>query len=405
MAHNTRVRPTIKLSARKLPTGVANPGFLKSLRRRLVGWYRRHARDLPWRRTRDPYAIWVSETMLQQTQVATVLAYYERFLAAFPDIRSLAHASEADVLRLWEGLGYYRRARQMHRAAAVLVRDYGGQFPRDIEQIKALPGVGRYTAGAIASIAFDQRAPIVEANTLRVYCRLLGYRGKVQSAIGQRLLWQTAESWLPRRGSGEFNQALMELGATVCKIRDPACERCPVALLCPTWARGLQEQIPAPVRPVRFESIGEAAVVVRDGQNVLLVRRRDHERWAGLWDFPRFPASQRPGHTVGAELERQVRETTGIAIALGSKIATFKHAVTRFRITLECFSAVPIRAIAGNKQAALCGGSGERRRARRSAQNGRGNSSNAETRWVRIGDLDKYAMSSTGRKLAMLLAE
>ena len=171
------------------------------LRRRLLAWYASHARDLPWRRSRDPYRVWVSEIMLQQTQVATVRDYFNRFVAAFPDVRTLAAADEQQVLRLWEGLGYYRRARQLHAAAKVIVTEHDGQFPHDVDELQKLPGIGRYTAGAIASIAFGERAPILEANTIRLFSRLIAYRDDPTKAAGQRLLWQTAEDMLPQNSS------------------------------------------------------------------------------------------------------------------------------------------------------------------------------------------------------------
>lgn len=372
----------------------ADPKWQASLRRRLIAWYRRHARDLPWRRTRDPYAIWISETMLQQTQVATVIPYYERFLQKFPTISALAQASEASVLREWEGLGYYRRARQLHAAAQVMMADFGGQFPQQQEQVQSLPGVGRYTAGAVVSFAYDQRAPIVEANTLRVYCRLLAYRADPRSAAGQRLLWQTAESWLPRRHAGEFNQALMELGGTVCKIREPDCEACPLRVMCPTRARGWQAKIPAPPKAARFESIREAAVVVRRAQQVLLLRRAEGERWAGLWDFPRFSISAATGARLRRELQGKLRQTTGVEAALGERIATLKHGVTRFRISLECFAAEP----QGSLPPARAGTSPSRPSSQKTPF-----AADSEVRWVEIGDLEAYALPVTGRKLARLL--
>ncbi len=194
----------------------------RAMWRRLRAWYDAHARDLPWRRTNDPYAVWLSEIMLQQTQVETVKPYFERFMKALPTIKTLARAEEHEVLRLWEGLGYYRRARQLHRAAQLIVAEHGGRFPRDPMVVRRLPGIGRYTAGAILSIAFDAREPILEANTLRLLSRLLAYAGDPRSGEGQRLLWAAAETFLPRRQVGRFNQALMELGSAICTPRGAA---------------------------------------------------------------------------------------------------------------------------------------------------------------------------------------
>src|SRR5579872_810155 len=217
---------------------------LTRLRRALRAWYSRHARPLPWRKTADPYVIWISEIMLQQTTVAAVVPYFDRFVKRFPTLESLASAAEKEVLRRWEGLGYYSRARNLHRAARILVRERGGRFPNDVAELLTLPGIGRYTAGAIASFAFDKQAPILEANTLRLYCRLLDFGGDPRSAAGQKLLWGFAGQIVPRRHPGTFNQSLMELGATVCTVDEPRCSVCPVRGYCAAFSRGRQTQIP-----------------------------------------------------------------------------------------------------------------------------------------------------------------
>src|SRR6188768_3339922 len=258
-----------------------------SLHQRLLGWFSAEARDLPWRWTRDLYRIWISEIMLQQTQVVTVVGYFQRFVARFPDVRALAAADEHDVLRLWEGLGYYRRARQLHAAARQIVSVHDGEFPATFAEVVALPGIGRYTAGAILSIGRDVKLPILEANTVRVLSRLTAFRGDTTSPQGQKFLWRIAEELLPDDSVGNFNQALMELGATICTPRSPACLLCPVSALCPTRKAGLQEEIPAAKKPKDFQDVTEAAIVLRrrDGR-VLLRLHKPGERWAGLWDFP-----------------------------------------------------------------------------------------------------------------------
>ena len=245
-------------------------------RRRLLAWFARHRRDLPWRRNRDPYSVWLSEVMLQQTQVATVVPYYERFLAHYPHVHALAAAGERDVLRLWEGLGYYRRARQLHRAAQRIVAEHGGEFPRDLDAVRSLPGIGRYTAGAIVSIAFDLPAPILEANTIRLLTRLLGYDGDPLGAAGQALLWQTAAALLPRREAGNFNQALMELGSLVCTPRGPDCPSCPVQTLCAARRTGREHELPRPRARPATTAVREAAVVIFRRGKVLFapLRRR-----------------------------------------------------------------------------------------------------------------------------------
>jgi A/G-specific adenine glycosylase len=351
----------------------------RSLHRRLLAWFAHHRRDLPWRRTRDPYRVWVSEIMLQQTQVATVVPYYERFVAALPTLAALAAAPEEQVLRLWEGLGYYRRARQLHRAAQVCFERHGGQVPRDVAALRALPGIGRYTAGAILSIAHDERQPILEANTLRVLSRLLAYEGDPRSTAGQRLLWQAAEAALPPRSSGEFNQALMELGALVC-LPQPRCLTCPVATRCAARLRNREQSIPPPARAPHVEDAHEAAVVVRRRKRVLLVRRRDGQRWAGMWDFPRFPLSACSGTALEAELDSGVAAAAGVRISAARKLTTLRHGVTRFRIRLDCFEAQAAAQARGKRRGDL--------------------------RWAALAELESLPMSATGRKLSrMLLAE
>ena len=351
--------------------------FRRSLRRRLVAWYDAHARDLPWRRCSDPYAVWLSEIMLQQTQVQTVKAYFERFVRALPTIEALAQADEHEVLRLWEGLGYYRRARQLHRAAKLIVAEHGGQFPRDPEVVRRLPGIGRYTAGAILSIAFDARQPILEANTVRLFARLLAYDGDPRSAAGQRLLWAMAECLLPRRDVGRLNQALMELGSEICTARGPRCEACPLALLCRANQQGRQHHIPLRKSKRPVEAVREFAVVVRRRGRVLLLRWPEGRRWAGLWDFPRFPSAAALPTAVNQALVESVRALTGVTIAPGRRITTLTHGVTRFRITLECYEATYLSGD-GCEAAPL------------------------EIRWLRPAELRAYPLSSTGRRLANL---
>jgi A/G-specific adenine glycosylase len=351
----------------------------QAFRRKLLAWYSRHARDLPWRRSRDPYRVWVSEVMLQQTTVAAVKPYFERFVAAFPTVERLAAAEEQQVLRLWEGLGYYRRARGLHAAAKQIVAEFGGEFPRDVPTLMTLPGVGRYTAGAVASIAFDVRAPILEANTIRLLSRVIGYRGDPAKSAGQQLLWQTAEDLLPRREVARFNQALMELGSLVCAPTAPRCEACPVAAHCAAFASGLQREIPKLAKPQAATAVREAAVVVRRNGAVLLRQCAEGERWAGLWDFPRFALEAEGPLFVRDELIAKVRAQTGVAVQPAGLLKTLKHGVTRFRITLDCYEAHP----AG----------------------GRVRSTVARpVRWTHRGELPELPLSVTGRKIARLIA-
>ena len=358
--------------------------WLAVFRRRLKSWYRKNARDLPWRRTRDPYSIWVSEIMLQQTQVATVIPYHQRFIAAFPAIHDLAAADEEHVLRLWEGLGYYRRARQLHRAAKVVVDRYGGLFPADLEQVLQLPGIGRYTAGAILSIAYDSRQPVLEANTIRLYSRLLAYEGDPTKSAGKKSLWAFAEHILPRKDVGQMNQAVMELGSKVCAPRNPSCAQCPVAPICAARLSGKENVIPIPTRPTKFTDVNEAALIIRNRGRILLRRCEEQERWAGLWDFPRFPVTkssvrlQAKGAKRTRELLAGASDLVGLPIELGEHIETFKHGVTRYRITLDCYEA---KLAVSSKRRKPFG----------------------ETKWVAVNQLEDIPLSATGRKISQLL--
>jgi A/G-specific adenine glycosylase len=313
------------------------PPLRRRIRRRLLSWFEGARRDLPWRRDRDPYRIWVSEVMLQQTTVAAVVPYFERFLSAFPTLRHLAAAAEQDVLRLWEGLGYYRRARDLHRAARQLAADGDGTIPDDPDILRQLPGMGRYTVGAVLSQAFDRRLPVLEANSLRVLCRLFGRTDDPRRGPAQRWLWQVAEDLLPARRAGDFNQALMELGALVCTPAAPRCDECPLAADCVARRLGLQDAIPARPPPPAITEIREAAVVVRRGGEVLLVQRPETaRRWANLWEFPHGPLGDSEAHEEAAS--RLAREA-GLNVALGTELLTLRHGVTRFRITMACFEA------------------------------------------------------------------
>jgi A/G-specific adenine glycosylase len=307
------------------------------LRRALLAWFERHRRDLPWRRDRDPYRIWVSEIMLQQTQVAVVVPFFNRFLEAFPAIAALAAAEETEVLRYWEGLGYYRRARDLHRAARVLVAEHGGHLPDDPAVVRGLPGIGRYTMGAILSQAFDRRLPILEANSQRVLARVFGLRADPRRGPARRWLWQVAEALLPVRRVGEFNQALMEVGALVCTPTAPRCPVCPVARSCEARRLGQQEEIPLRVAPPEPVLIAEAAVVLRRGSRVLLVQRPDQGRWASLWEFPHGPLQAGESHEQAAT--RLVRELTGMTAGVGPELLTVRHGVTHHQITMVCFEA------------------------------------------------------------------
>jgi A/G-specific adenine glycosylase len=273
---------------------------VRRIRRRLLDWYARERRDLPWRRTADPYRIWLSEIMLQQTRVAAAIPYYERFLARFPGLATLAAAREEDVLAAWSGLGYYSRARSLHKAARLVAT--AGRFPQDLEGLRALPGVGAYTAAAIASIAFGLPHAAVDGNAVRTLARLTGEKGDVGAARVRRRLEDAAARLLDRRRPGEFNQALMELGATLCMPRRPQCVPCPVAAFCTARAGGFARELPVKARSTKARQVSETLLLIKRGNTVLLRQRPPGSpRMAGFWELPEaslLPAAQ-PLETLG----------------------------------------------------------------------------------------------------------
>ncbi|MEO8268855.1 MAG: A/G-specific adenine glycosylase [Aureliella sp.] len=327
---------------------------LLPFRRALLAWYRKHHRQLPWRQTHDPYAVWVSEIMLQQTQVATVIKYYLRFLARFPTVSSLAAAAEQEVLTLWSGLGYYRRARQLHAAAKQIVQENHGIFPNTLDEVRALPGVGRYTAGAILSFAYGQRAPILEANTLRLYCRLIGLREDPKSAASQQHLWSFAEHLLPKAGTdiGQVNQALIELGSLICSPKQPDCTACPVKRFCVADYDGLQAEIPRAAAAPVITPLHHALIVIQRGKKTLMRQNPAGRWWEGLWDFPRvdltelgwhqeFDLAARKPMTQIALVESAMQQSLGLELreTTCEYLKTIRHGVTRYRISLHCFRA------------------------------------------------------------------
>jgi A/G-specific adenine glycosylase len=322
-----------------------DPEWVGQIRRELVAWYERSRRDLPWRADRDPYRILVSEMMLVQTTVAAVIPYFARFLARFPTVAALAAADEAEVIKAWEGLGYYRRARQLHEAAKVVVREHGGVIPDDPDAVRALPGVGRYIAGAVLSFAFDRPAPIVEANTQRVLARWLAWRGALKGSAAEARLWEAAGRLVPSEGAGTFNQAFMELGALVCTPRAPMCLVCPVAAACRARALGLQDVLPVPTpKPLPLLSAEASALVFREGR-VLIVRRGAGGLWADFWEFPTVhvsgadPAGRSFGGGEPVGLAEGVRRLTGVRAEIGPVATSVTYGVTKHRVRLDAHEA------------------------------------------------------------------
>jgi A/G-specific adenine glycosylase len=301
----------------------------------LLRWFRKNARDLPWRKTKDPYAIWVSEIMLQQTQVDTVEPYYHRFMKRFPTVRRLARTRTDTVLKLWEGLGYYSRARNLHLAAKTIVRDHGGNVPDSKDALLCLPGVGPYTAGAIASIAFNKDEPLVDGNVIRVLCRVFRIREDPKSGAVQKRLWHLAQELLPSGRAGLFNQALMELGATVCLPRRPNCDACPLRKICLAREHAEQESLPYRTSrsPLPHQEVVVAVIYKND--RILIDKRKPTGLLGGLWEFPGGKIEN--GETLSRALKREVREELGISIRIKRPLVTVQHAYSHFTVTLHAF--------------------------------------------------------------------
>ena len=290
----------------------------------VITWQRQHGRHgLPWQGARDPYRVWLSEVMLQQTQVSTVLGYYARFLARFPDVQALAAAPLDDVLALWSGLGYYSRARYLHRCAQAVVAQHGGQFPASSAVLATLPGIGRSTAAAIAAFCFDERAAILDGNVKRVLTRALGFEGDLSSSAEEKRLWAEAEAVLPARDVDIYTQGLMDLGATVCNARQPACLLCPLAGLCVAHAAGTPERFPVKTKRLKRGRRQHALLWLRQGQRLLLQRRPEKGVWAGLWSLPEFDSAQ--------VLQERVASWPG----QGAWLPTIQHALTHFDWSLQ----------------------------------------------------------------------
>jgi A/G-specific adenine glycosylase len=304
-----------------------------ALQEALVCWYESRKRDLPWRKTRDPYAIWVSEVMLQQTQVKTVLGYYERWMQRFPSLTALASADEADVLHVWQGLGYYSRARRLLAGARAVTNLHAGKLPRDVPALLALPGIGPYSAGAIASIAFGLPEPIVDGNVVRVLCRLFALEGDPARAPLKKELWRLARELVPSDRPSAFNQSLMELGATLCTPTSPRCPECPVAKQCRALALGVERELPRLAKRKAPTAVATAAAYVRRGDAVLLRQMpNDALRWAGLWVLPFAELSRT--EKAAAAAARALAEI-GVKATANATLREVRHTITRFRLTLS----------------------------------------------------------------------
>ncbi|MBW1817724.1 MAG: A/G-specific adenine glycosylase [Deltaproteobacteria bacterium] len=318
-----------------MSTSTVNNKNAKQIRARLLQWYRIHRRPLPWRDTGDPYRIWVSEVMLQQTQVKTVVPYYTAFLERFPNVRTLAAADLQDVLKAWEGLGYYARARNLHRAAGLVCRLYGGNMPDRWEDLRALPGVGDYIAAAVLSIAFQRPFPVVDGNVKRLISRLFLVDQPVNSGSAYGVFKELSAQLLDAKAPGEFNQAMMELGALICAPRRPGCTSCPLNALCGAHGLNRTDEFPKrePRKPVPEYDI--AVVVITKGNRVLITRRKPEGLLGGLWEFP--GGKVRENETPEQACVREIREEVNLRIEIASSLTTVRHAYTHFKIRMHVF--------------------------------------------------------------------
>jgi A/G-specific adenine glycosylase len=344
---------------------------------KILIWYAQHQRDLPWRKTRNPYSIWVSEIMLQQTQVETVIPYYKRFLSRFPTIRSLATSSLDDVLKVWENLGYYSRARHLHAAAREVMTKGRGKIPKTLDGLRSLPGLGPYTSAAILSFAFGERIAAVDGNARHVICRLFAIKDSIHLGKTQRRISAIAAELVPEKDSASFNQGLMDLGAFICSPRKPSCDLCPLSSFCQAFGRGLQDSLPVNKKrdPLPHKDI--TAGIIADNKGRLLITQRPMiGLLGGLW---KFPGGERiPKETLEDALKRSVREELGIRIRVKKRVLSVRHAYTHFRITLHAFHC---RLEAGRPQALRC----------------------LRWRWAPRSDLNLFAFSKADREIIAAL--
>jgi A/G-specific adenine glycosylase len=361
---------------------------LPAIAQRLALWHDQQQRSLPWRSApagqRDPYQVWISEIMAQQTRIETVIDYYERWMRRFPTLEALAAAEQQEVLKQWEGLGYYARARNLHRAAQIVVVEHGGEVPQERSALKQLPGIGDYTVGAILSLAFNQPEPILDGNVKRVLSRLADIDQPINQPATLRLLWQLAREVVeaaPPEGAGTVNEALMELGALICVPANPRCLLCPVAEYCQAYAHGTQKERPVTSPKRQTPHYDVAAGVIWQGEiaasSLLIAQRPQEGMLGGLWEFPGGKREPEDADLQSC-LQREIREELAIEIEVGAPVATVQHAYTHFRITLYAFHA---RHVAGEPQALGC----------------------TAWRWVTLDELDAYPFPVTDRKIIAAL--
>jgi A/G-specific adenine glycosylase len=344
-----------------------DPLLSRKIQTKLLRWFEKNGRDLPWRETRDPYAIWVSEIMLQQTQVLTVIPYYQKFLKSFPTVRHLAKADLSKVLKVWEGLGYYSRARNLHRASGVVLSRFRGKIPDNLKDLLALPGIGKYTAGAILSIAYNKEAPILDGNVKRVLSRLFAVSGNPVRGKTEGLLWHLSESLIPKGFASSFNQGLMDLGSMVCTPKDPQCSRCPLHRLCKGKASGKPEEYPSRIIKKKIPHIGAISAVIEKKGKVLLSQRPPKGLLGGLWEFPNWRSEGKRGSRL--RLRNYIKKEMGTNVEVKESIGTFKQTFSHFKLILDVFTCEAI--------------------------DGRG-----KGKWVPIRNLHLFPMSRVHRRIA-----
>jgi A/G-specific adenine glycosylase len=315
-----------------------DPTPLKKIQKGLLRWFEKNGRDLPWRKTRDPYAIWVSEIMLQQTQVATMIPYYYKFLKSFPAVQCLARADLSEVLRVWEGLGYYSRARNLHHTSKIISTHFQGKVPDNIKDLLSLPGIGKYTAGAILSIAYNKEAPILDGNVKRVLSRLFAIPGDLKEKKTEDHLWHLSTSLIPRGSARSFNQGLMDLGAKLCTPKAPRCHRCPFGHFCKGKASGNPERYSLKLVKKKIPHVEAiAGVVQRDGK-VLLNQRPPKGLLGGLWEFPNWKSEVKRRLRLQLRLRNHIQKEMGMKVMIKKPIGVFQQTYSHFKLTLHVFS-------------------------------------------------------------------
>jgi A/G-specific adenine glycosylase len=340
------------------------------LPRLLLKWYDQHKRILPWRDHPDPYAVWVSEIMLQQTRVETVVAYFEKWMRLFPTVHALAKASERDVLNAWEGLGYYSRARNLHKAAKTVSEKFNGDLPRNLDALRSLPGIGRYTVGAIASMAFGMDEPTLDGNLRRVFSRLYDVTEFADSPVGEKNLWELAAQNLPKGRAGDYNQALMDLGATICIPKNPRCLICPLMKICKARESGAQDARPVLKPKKKIPHYLQAAAVIVQRGRVLMCQRPSAGLLGGMWEFPNARVESDPA----GELTEAIRAAYQIKVKQKNALGVINHAYTHFKVTVHVFSCEAISLPDAVK-----------------------------LKWLRVGKLSEYPMGKIDREVARLL--